>query len=237
MSDDNNTAMIARADAADISLSGLLYLYQITLSDGSIARLFPAASSDMVAVFDGQSYHAHPIETDGFSWSAYQPAQQAILRLSHHGLPDDFKPNFDNVRGGEVRLIITFAAECAPPVGNDGGASFPPEIWHIDQLETGDEMMVQFTLQPAANLQSEMLPKRVVLRDVCQHSYRQWDAALRVFDYSHATCPYVGSDYFTSGGAPTTNQAQDSCSLRLESGCKKRYIDALPFYGFPGLSR
>lgn len=230
-------AVISRQRASEFEIVGLLYLYKITLSDGSIARLFATGERMATVTFQNQTYHSHPIEAGGFTWSPNQPDRQPVLRLSHHDLPAGFSPDFDNVRGGHVERLITFAEECAPPIGTNGASSFPPETWQIDRLEARDEAIIQLALQPVANLQGEMLPKRVVLRDVCQHRYRHYDEETQDFDYRQATCPYSAARYYTATGAPTTDKAQDSCSLRLESGCKKRYGDNLPFFGFPGLAR
>ena len=231
------SSLISRQRASEFEISGLLYLYKITLSDGAIARLFATGERNVQVTFQNQIYHSHPIVADGFTWSPNQPDRLPSLRLSHHDLPTGFVPDFDNVRGGQIERLITFAEECAPPIGTNGASCFPPETWQIDRLEARDEAVIQLALQPVANLQGEMLPKRVVLRDVCQHRYRHYDPVTKAFDYRQATCPYSAARYFTADGTPTNDKALDRCSLRLTSGCKKRYSDDLPFFGFPGLAR
>lgn len=234
---DKSANIITRERVSEASLPGLLYLYEITLQDGQKAHFFAAREEGQIVRFNKQSYISHPIETAGFSWSPEEPVTPAMMQFSHHNLPQDFKPHFDNVKNGTVRVVITFAEECEAPIGTDGGSCFPPETWRIDRLERADDAIIQLALQPLANLQSEILPKRVILRDICQHRYRVWDKSAEAFDYSVATCPYVGTDYITIDGAPTDYPEQDSCSLTLEAGCKKRFTDELPFFGFPGLAR
>lgn len=237
MSSHSITHMIGRDAASSFEVQGLLMLYKITLADGSMAHLFPTKEKALAVVFNDVTYHSHPITAEGFSWSPTQPDQMPFLQLSHRELPQDFAPDLDNVAGGTVERLITLAQECAPPIGTDGGSSFPPETWQIDRLESRDELVMQLALRPAANLQDEILPKRVVLRDICQHRYRRWDDVAQAFDYQDATCPYVGKSYFTLAGTKTDDAASDSCSLRLHSGCKKRFARDLPFFGFPGLAR
>lgn len=229
--------MMPRQGLREERIEGLLHLYEIKLSNGSVAHLFPSSKKQDTVTFNHKTYQSHPIETEGFSWSPNSPIRQPILRLSHLDLPDGFAPNFENVRGGQVTLTMTLIEAVNDRTSQDYNTSFPPETWFIDKLISADEAVIQLGLEPVANLQDAKLPKRVILRDICQHRYRIYDDKTKSFDYTNATCPYTSSTYFTADGTPTTNADQDSCSLHLETGCKKRYVTQLPFMGFPGLSR
>lgn len=233
----SHTKMIDRSMAASFDVKGLLYLYHIHLTDGREVRLFPGRKTSQIIQFGGHKYRAHPIETDGFSWQIDDSVHQPYLRLARQDLALDLSPHDDVFRGGTVERLITFASECAPPIGTNGGASFPPETWQIDRLAQLDEAVISFALQPIAPMAGAFLPHRVMLRDICQHRYRRWDKARGQFDYSQATCPYRGRWSYTKDGTPTTKRQEDVCSQKLVSGCKKRFKGTLPFFGFPGLSR
>lgn len=237
MTTDSASHQISREQAANFEITGLLYLYQITLSDGTNLRLFPSQDSTQTLIFGGVTYQAHPLEAERLSWQAEIGSSASVIRLARSALSQDISPHNDLLRGGEVTRLITFASECAPPIGTNGGASFPPETWQIDRLSHLDDQMIELSLQPIANLQDAILPKRVILRDVCQHRYRVWDDSAKAFDYTNATCPYVSNKYFDLQGAPTNDASQDACSLQLGTGCKRRFFSNLPFFGFPGLAR
>jgi phage-related protein len=86
-------------------------------------------------------------------------------------------------------------------------------------------------------METAMIPKRQVLRDACLAEYRYYDTATAAFDYTRATCPYVGTSYFEADGTPTINPAEDQCGRKL-SDCKLRFTDLiLPTWAFPGVSR
>ena len=81
------------------------------------------------------------------------------------------------------------------------------------------------------------LPGRQVLKDACTHIYRFPDG-MGDFDYTNATCPYVGTDYFEATGASTNDPALDKCGKKL-SDCRLRFGQhgVLPTRAFPGVAR
>ena len=225
---------IPRSQVRTPSVTGLLYLYEVVIGHREVLRLTSCPTGPIS--FDGQAYHSHPIEIEGLGWQPGQLSHQPQMRLSLTQLPDADEVLDDASAGGSVTRLITFDTECDAPLGEGHGGCFPPETWQIDRLSHLDGEQVQFALAPIADLADATLPNRIILRDICGHRYRQWDAEAQRFSYQDVTCPYVGNRYYDATGAPRAHPSQDVCSLRLSSGCRKRFHHDLPFMGFPGLA-
>lgn len=225
------TARISRQQARADTLT-MIELYVLDMADGSSLRFTP--SHPVSLGFGGETYHALPISARGFRWSGHGAAPRPVLEVANHG--GLFSRQLDNpdMVGMNVIRMVTFATECDAPVGDGGGACFTPERWVIERIARLDEAGVMIELGAEVDLAHFNLPSRVMLADLCQHRYRRWDSQNQRFDYSDATCPYVGAASFDATGA-TTSSANDQCSLRLETGCKRRFSRQLPFLGFPGL--
>ena len=216
------------------TVTGLIYLYEVIIGTREVLRLTTAPTGPIS--FEGHAYHSHPIEIEGLGWQPGQLSHHPQLRLSLIDLPAATSVLEDASAGGSVTRLITFDTECDAPIGEGHGGCFPPETWQIDRLSHLDGEQVQFALAPIADLADATLPNRIIMRDICSHRYRQWDAETKRFSYQDATCPYAGPSYFDVTGAPTTDPASDICSLRLSTGCRKRFHHDLPFMGFPGLA-
>ena len=227
---------IGRADVRGAELSGLVTLFRIETGSSTL-RLLAGRSTGDAASFGGESYAAFPVAAKGFAWNADGPPAHPQIELSNLSRIFDDLVEGDGLRGREVRRLITLADQLDPPHGTGGGACFPPERWIIERVARLDHRVLRLELAAEASLENRRFPERVMLRDLCQHRYRHWDAARGRFDYDRATCPYVGTDYFTADGRPTVTPSEDSCSLSLASGCRKRFSGPLPFVGFPGLTR
>lgn len=211
----------------------LVHLYTLHMPIGTKLRF--TSDSDKPISFGGKSYNVLPISVDGFAWNDRgAPTRPSLSIANTNGL---FTGQLDHpdLIGQRVVRIVTFLDECDAPAGQGGGASFSPECWKVDRLARLDADTAIFDLVPEADLEQKSLPSRVMLRDLCQHRYRVWDKKLNRFDYSAATCPYVGTTSFDQSGKAVTDHALDSCSLELSSGCKKRFTGVLPFLGFPGI--
>jgi lambda family phage minor tail protein L len=211
----------------------LVHLYALTLPSGRQLRF--TNDADIPVSFGGETYQILSVSASGFAWNDRGvPARPSLTLVNDNGL---FTPQLDNpdLIGQRLVRLVTFAEECDAPLGSGGGSSFAPECWKIDRLARLDADEAVFDLVPEADLEQKSLPPRVMLRDLCQHRYRVWDESLQRFDYSNVTCPYVGTRTFDGSGNPVTNGADDVCSLNLDTGCKKRFSDVLPFLGFPGI--
>ena len=228
---------IPRKDVGGAHLAGLVALFTINLPDKTMLRFTTADVAAGHIVFDGARYLCFPLAAKGFRWTADGPPAHPTLEVSNILGLFDQAIQTDEMRGCEVRRILTLASELAPPDGEDGRGCFPPESWVIERLARLDDRVLRIELAAAASLENRRFPDRVMLRNLCQHRYRRWDAVRQRFDYDGVTCPYVGKSYFSQAGTPVTNPEEDHCSLTLQTGCKKRFKGPLPFMGFPGVTR
>lgn len=211
----------------------LVHLYALDLPSGQVLRF--TNDADTPIGFAGQSYQILSVSASGFAWNDRGvPSRPSLSVVNDNGL---FTPQLDHpdLIGQRLVRLVTFAEECDAPLGSGGGSSFAPECWKIDRLARLDAEEAVFDLVPEADLEGKSLPARVMLKNLCQHRYRIWDASLQRFDYTGATCPYVGGKAFDGDGNPVANGADDVCSLNLDTGCKKRFKGDLPFLGFPGI--
>ena len=218
----------ARADGIT-----LIHLFEIERQGADTLRI--TGDSEISIGFGGTSYLPVPMEANGFSWNSRPGPTNPVLTLTRpRGL---FGSSLDDggIQAAKVTRIVTFSSECDPPLGQGGGAAFTPECWQVDRVIRLDGNQVSLELQPEARLDGMALPSRVMLGDLCQHRYRIWDAATNQYDYTRATCPYTAAAGFDKNGESVTDSAHDQCSLRLDSGCRKRFSRELPFLGFPGL--
>lgn len=228
--------MVEKRISLDASRSNqvtILELFDISFADGSILRFTPSHSVSIS--FAGNSYQALPITAKGFKWSGVGASPRPIIEISNHAGLFSSQLEQPDLIGCDVIRTLTFLEECDAPLGDGGGASFTPESWVIERIARLDAEQVSFELASEADLEHMMLPARVMLADLCQHRYRRWDQSSASFDYSDATCPYTGGKNFDADGKAVKTSAKDQCSLRLSTGCKKRFTGTLPFLGFPGL--
>ena len=240
---------ISRSQAVAPTQPSLIYLYEIDIDATTTHRFINDLSQHSHVRFAGHRYDAFPIVASGFAWSADGPPARPQLQLSNIRLTYQNEIIADRLRGNQVRRIMTLASELEPPHGNGNGNCFPLETWIIDRIGRLDDSTLRLELTAEASFEGRRLPERLMLRDLCQHSYRRWVPSKTSgrhgrrfkgrFDYSHATCPYVDENiFFTIQGYKTNNPAKDHCSLALRTGCKKRFPHgALPFLGFPGVRR
>ncbi|MDC1019875.1 phage minor tail protein L [Alphaproteobacteria bacterium] len=228
MPDKRLTLAAARAEAVT-----MIELFEVTLADDSVLRFTP--SHPVSVGFAGAAYLALPITAKGFRWSAHGASPRPVLEMSNHGGLFSGQLDHPDLVGQPVVRMLTLLDECDAPLGDGGGASFTPERWIIERVARLDEVGVVMELAAEADLENLILPARVMLADLCQHRYRRWDLDNNQFDYTKATCPYTGKSGFDANGLSVTDQSKDVCSLRLSTGCKKRFSRQFPFLGFPGL--
>jgi lambda family phage minor tail protein L len=214
--------------------SGLVTLFEID-TDLAVLRFVEGGTVGGGVQFNNHRYSAYPLAAKGFAWSAEGPPAHPVLELSNLSQVFDQALDGNQMRGQHVRRIITLASELDQP--NAGGSCFPVESWSIDRIARLDRSLLRIELVAAASLEHRQYPSRVMMRDICQHRYRRWDAERRRFDYAGVTCPYTGAQTYRADGAPTRNQSEDSCSLTIRTGCSKRFQQVMPFLGFPGLVR
>lgn len=145
---------------------------------------------------------------------------------------------YNNLSGATVTRWRTFAKHLDGGTDPDPDVYFPPDVYKVDRKVNDGPVSVEFELSTVIDQEGVFLPRRQILRNTCTHIYRVWDEDAEEFDYTKATCPYAGTDYFDENGNSVLLPEEDVPSKLLDSCCKKRfYRQALPTRAFPGVGR
>lgn len=189
--------------------------------------------------FDGQDYQPIAVTASGFGYDGSGAFPSPRFQISNVGgvltaAVLAYK-DFIGAKLIRIRTFETFLDDGATP---DSGETFPIDIFTIEQKTNHNKVFIEWRLSSVVDETDRLLPGRVMLRDFCPFIYRQWNATGGVFDYSNATCPYTGSNYFDEDDKAVGSAANDKCGKTLSS-CSKRFGSRkeIKFGGFPGVGR
>lgn len=189
--------------------------------------------------FRGNEYVPMPIEAAGFEWAGTGKLPRPKLRVSNiGGYAAALLIAHGDLLGAQVTRIRTFRRFLDDGEDADPTAFFEPDIFLIDRKSAHNKAVVEFELAAALDQQGLRIPRRIMLRDTCGHTYRKWATTISgVTGFINGTCPYAGSAYFKVDGSGTFTPSEDVCGLR-QSDCVLRFGNNanLPFNAFPGIS-
>lgn len=214
----------------------ILYELDCTGLGGELWYYCNSADEASPVSWGGNVYTPVPIDADGFEINGRGSLPTPKVRVSNvFGLASTLTQGFNDILGAVITRYRTFEQYLDSGATPDPTQHFPPDIFKVERKSSQNAIFVEWELSAAMDHEGRMLPGRQMLRDSCDQRYRKWNGS--AFDYSKATCPYVGSVYYGSDGALQTSAALDKCGKRL-SDCRKRYgTNPLPYRGFPSLSR
>lgn len=215
-----------------------MFVIDLTSLGGEIFRITPGPLDGEIVQFDGNSYFPVPVDATGFAWNTKGSLPRPSLRISTlASLVNAAVVEFDDLLGGTVYRIRTFAEFLDNGSNPDPSATFPIDVYRVERKSNQNKVFIEWELSTYIDQEGLQLPRRQVLRDSCTHTYRFWDKALNQFSYVNVTCPYTGSASFDQNDV-ACNPALDVCSKKL-SGCRKRFGEngILPTRAFPGVSR
>lgn len=211
-------------------------LYDIDMSPigGGILRYVPGNMGEQSVRWRGNEYRALPIEATGFDKAGKGQLPTPTLSVFREDIISAAVITFGDLRRSRVIRWRTFVEYLDGQPEADGTTAWKPDIFEIRRKTHHDAEKIEWQLGAAIDQQGHKIPGRVALRDHCPWIYRHWNGG--AFDYSRATCPYVGNTYVKANGDPTANPAEDRCSKRLSDGCAPRFGNApLPYGGMPGM--
>jgi len=187
----------------------------------------------------GNPYFPLPIEASGFEMNS--SGQLPRPKLTVANVLNLIKPEmiaYNNFVGATVTRWRTFAKHLDSGSDPDSEVYFPLDVYKVDRKSGENNVMVEFELATSLDQEGMQLPRRQIIRSACTHRYRVWDEATGTFDYSRATCPYVGTNYFNTNGEPVGTPQEDMPSKQVNTCCKLRFPNqALPTRAFPGVGR
>jgi lambda family phage minor tail protein L len=212
-----------------------LYELDATALGGTVYRAVNGAINGSAVQWRGATWSPYDVEVTGFEASGKGMLPTPTLKIGDAtGLIRAATKTYDQLRGAKFTRYRTFKKYLTgQPEANDN-RYFPLDIFRISQKTRQEGIELEFKLVAMLSIEGMKLPKRLVLRDICTHSYRTWTGA--AFDYSKATCPYTGTTYKDQNGNACA-QSLDSCGRQL-SDCKARFgsTAVLPTWAFPGVS-
>lgn len=218
--------------------SNLVVLFELdaTALGGSILRFTSTAYTNSAILWDGNLYSPVPVEADGFEISATGTLPTPTIRILNTPELQSSVIALDDLIGATVTRIRTFETFLDLGESPDPTAHFPLDIYKIDRKLSQNKLFIEWELAASIDQEGRNIPGRQILRNFCSHRYRVWDPVAEEFDYTNATCPYVGAAAFDVNDASVT-QPNDQCGKRLGS-CKARFgTDTLPIRAFPGVGR
>lgn len=216
-----------------------LWTLDLTALGGSVLRFTMGPIDGQIVEFDGESYPPVPLEADGFEWSGQGPLPTPRLTISNINLVmSGLVQEFRDLVGAKVTRLRTLKRFLDGQPSADPAAHFPLDIYRIERKSAQTKVAIEWELAAAMDQEGRKVPGRQITR-LCDQRYRVWDPDTETFDYSKATCPYVGAQSYDRFGNPVGSGAEDTCNKQLVTGCQARFGESatLPFRGFPGVAR
>ena len=220
-------AIIALYDLDTTNLGGDTYHFcEYTTTSGSTVE------------FNGITYSPIPLEITGVEYKGDGRMPRPRIKLSNVNLTfSSAIISYNDLIGAKLTRRRTFVKYLDGQPDADSSAQFPADIYYLERKVNHNKLYIEWELLALMDIEGVMIPKRQVLRDTCTHRYRVYKDGS--FDYSSATCPYTGSNYYKADGTSTTNPAEDCCGRKLFD-CRLRYPndnDTLPTRAFPGVGK
>jgi len=235
-------AAIRRAGQS-LTPGDLVALYVIDLSTIGVNQQFaftPAAKGGSGPIaFRGITYAPLDVKCEGFEMTGEGSIPQPTLSVSNvTRVMSSAAALYGDLVGARLIRTRTYAQFLDGGTTPDAEAAYGQDIYLFDQKTSHTKSAITWSLAAAMDQEGVMLPKRLIVRDVCLWRYRRWNAETGAFDYTGVQCPYTGAQAYDADGNPTTPD-KDRPSRHITTCCKARFgaKAQLPFGGFPGVGR
>lgn len=215
-----------------------LFIIDLSTYGGGLYYFTSSAKETMPIQFQGNTYTPIDFKADGFETNGTGSLPTPKIQISNVKREITAAVlQYNDLVGCKITRLRTFRNFLDDGVDADPNAMLPVDIYVIDRKSSHNKLFIEWELAASLDQQGRMLPNRQILRDTCTHRYRIWNPDTGSFDYSKVTCPYVGTNYFSSSGDSTFNAGEDKCGKKL-SDCKARFQNAsLPTRAFPGVAK
>lgn len=213
-----------------------LFELDATILGGSVYRFVSSAYASSPVTWQGNTYSPIPFQASGFASDGTGLLPTPHLKVANIDLAfSGVAIAFSDLVGCTVTRHRTFRRFLDGQGSADPTAEFAPDVFRIDRKVAQNKIFVEWELAAVIDQEGRVLPGRPILQSACVFRYRHWTGAS--FDYTNATCPYVGSGNFDINGNSVVGGANDVPSKRIDTCCKVRFSGTLPFGGFPGVAR
>lgn len=232
-------SLTADIQRPDLNRSGgrvELFVLDVSALGGAIHRVCSSINEGAPVQWQGNTYSPVPVEMTGFEVSGGGALPTPTLKLSDgFGVFRAMINAYNDLIGAKITRYVTYRKYLDGADEADPLAHFPEDIYYISRKSRQSGVVIEWQCAALMDQQGKKLPGRTLLKDICDQRYRIWDPDTSSFDYTNATCPYTGTNYFDEMGVVCAVE-DDFCGQRL-TDCILRYgTAALPFRGFPGVS-
>lgn len=222
------------ADLQGVAPSGIIELFTLETfanlhGSASTYRFHAGANARATngqVVFNGNSYLRYPVEATGFEYNGQGQLPRPTLRVANLvstmtallQAVNAFNPGNDllGAKVTRIRTLIKYLDNAnfeggTNPYGTpDPTAEFPRDVFYISRKAFENRDTVEFELAAAFDLQNVRAPRRQVIANICQWTYRG------------DGCGYTGDGYFDADDKAVATIGADVCGKRLTS-CRLRF--------------
>ena len=229
-------------DVQKLAPGNLVELYELDATELGAVQVYyftPMTEDGSEVVFNSITYTPLDFEVEGFETTISGQLPEPLIRLSNvNNSLGAAVVQFNDLINAVLTRRRTFSKYLDGQPGADPEAHYPLEVYVIDQKTIQNKIMIEFKLTAITDFTGVRIPRRQILQNSCNYTYRRWDGT--AFDYDDVDqCPYVGADYFDRDGETEIAAADDVCGKRL-SDCVKRFPGdgtPVPFGGFPNVAK
>lgn len=155
--------------------SGYVELFDLdtTVIGGStIYRYVPQNFSTTAITWQTNTYTPFPIEATGYEWNGTTtaPPKPTLTISNAHKFLLAAVLSLGDLVGAKVTRWRTFSRFLDGQSDADPSAHFIPDVFLIDQKQTHNKQIIQFTLISPMDRQGLLLPKRQILKDQVSNS-------------------------------------------------------------------
>lgn len=219
----------------------LIELFELDLSPigvGDIYYFSPTNNNGEDIQWNSNTYIYAAIELSGVDWNLNgDQAQPKLLLPNGSKFTSALVIAYRDLVGARVTRTRTFRQFLDGEDLEDQESVLSRDTFIIEQKTNLNRIYGEFALRPLYSMDNRYIPNRVCLKNICTHRYRLWNSETSSFDYTKATCPYVGSAKFKKDGTPTSLGAEDACGKRLDDCINRFGNDPLPTRAMPGMTR
>ena len=225
---------------SQLSVDGVITLYQLdTTRQGGPVFYFTSATDFTTDIYwGGQLYSPVPMRASGFEMTTKGAPPTPNVTISNlYGAGNLLLDSYLGLIGSDFIRILTLRRFLDDGATPDPHAMITREKFVVAQKTSHTAIEIVFRLATRMDQEGTKLPRRQILRDVCTHTYRYWDANIGALNYAKATCPYSGPGFWTPDDV-ATSPLLDQCS-RTMTGCTLRFPGGqpLPARFFPGVGK
>lgn len=208
----------------------------IGLAPGS-GNFMLSARLNNTMLFDGHAYSPVAFSATGFEWNGQGSLPLPKIQVSNvNQILQQAVITLKDLVGATFMRIRTLRKHLDDGTDPDPTQIWPVEVFRVNRKTNQNRVFIEWELAASLDQEDVKIPGRQAIQNACTHRYRFFNPTTGTFDYTLATCPYVGNVYFTTTDTGITDPSQDACS-KLLTGCRARFgIDPLPTRAFPGIA-